>query len=226
MPTAARTITQKISFSLGQLFSADDVRGVLAREIRRESPAAAPRGIGGFYADGLPRKGQCLMKRNFSRAKNNRQSADVLRFTGNGQIGDGSVAHGVVVTFFNASFFSLSASGIDPILKERREELIPIFKSMRGLCLAIIGLFLCPLLRAAEIDLKLTTSDGSTQVSVVNSGAQTVAGMDSAGNVSFSSTLKPNGQPGTAGQVLQSQGASSLRPSGSPRRLFSAAIRF
>jgi len=69
-----------------------------------------------------------------------------------------------------------------------------------------IGL-LCPALYAGEIDLKLTTSDGSTQVSVVNGGAANVAAIDSAGNITFNSTLKPNGQPGTAGQVLQSNGA-------------------
>jgi len=73
-------------------------------------------------------------------------------------------------------------------------------------CLAAIVLFVCPVAQAGEIDLKLTTTDGSSQVSVVNGSAGTVAAMDSAGNVTFTSTLKPNGLPGTAGQVLQSQG--------------------
>jgi len=72
-----------------------------------------------------------------------------------------------------------------------------------GLLIALID----PALFASEIDLKLTTSDGSTQVSVDNAGAASVASIDSAGNVNFKSTLMPNGQPGTAGQVLQSQGA-------------------
>jgi len=69
----------------------------------------------------------------------------------------------------------------------------------------LIGL-LCPALYASEIDLKLTTSDGSTQVSVDNAAAASVAAIDSTGNVTFSASLKPNGQPGTAGEVLQSNG--------------------
>ena len=69
----------------------------------------------------------------------------------------------------------------------------------------LIGL-LCPALYASEIDLKLTTSDGSTQLSVDNAASASVAAIDSAGNLTFSASLKPNGQPGTAGQVLQSNG--------------------
>jgi len=70
----------------------------------------------------------------------------------------------------------------------------------------LVGL-LCSVLYAGEIDLKLTTSDGSTQVSVDNAAAASVAAVDSSGNLTFKSTLMPNGQPGTAGQVLQSNGS-------------------
>jgi hypothetical protein len=73
----------------------------------------------------------------------------------------------------------------------------------------LIGL-LCPTLYANEIDLKLTTSDGSTQMSVDNAAAASVASIDSAGNLKFNSSLMPNGQPGTAGQVLQSNGSGAV----------------
>jgi hypothetical protein len=75
--------------------------------------------------------------------------------------------------------------------------------------LSTVGLLLSSYLGAAEIDLKLTTSDGSSQVSVINGGATTVAGIDSTGNLTFNSALQPNGQPGTAGYILKSQGAGS-----------------
>ena len=59
---------------------------------------------------------------------------------------------------------------------------------------------------ASEIDLKLTTSDGSTQVSVVNSNAVNAAAIDSSGNVNFRAALMPSGNAGVAGQVLTSNG--------------------
>jgi hypothetical protein len=65
----------------------------------------------------------------------------------------------------------------------------------------------CAALRAGEINLKLTTSDGSSQVSVINASAANVASFDSAGNVNFTSALQPNSQPGVLGQILESQGA-------------------
>jgi len=68
-----------------------------------------------------------------------------------------------------------------------------------------IGL-LCPVLNASDIDLKLTTHDGSSQVSVVNDVTTNVAAIDSSGNITFNASLMPNGLSGTAGQVLRSNG--------------------
>jgi hypothetical protein len=87
--------------------------------------------------------------------------------------------------------------GLQQELKLKRIE--------RGRLGILIGL-LCPALYASEIDLKLTTSDGSSQVSVVNGAASTVAEIDSSGNINFKAALIPNGQPGQAGQILQSNG--------------------
>ena len=80
--------------------------------------------------------------------------------------------------------------------------------------------------QAGEIDLKLTTSDGSSQVSVVNGAAANVAAVDSSGNLSFTSALKPNGQAGLSGEILQSNGRGApplwIPPTPVPTTLLSA----
>jgi hypothetical protein len=79
-----------------------------------------------------------------------------------------------------------------------------------------------PTLYANDIDLKLTTSDGSTQMSVDNAVPTSVASIDSLGNLTFKSSLLPNGLPGTAGEILQSNGT-GVSPTWIPSLLVSTS---
>jgi len=54
---------------------------------------------------------------------------------------------------------------------------------------------------AAEMNVQLTTSDGSTKMSIQNSGAAEVASIDSQGNASFNRVM----QTGSGGSFILNQ---------------------